>query len=354
MKNIISLLAVISALFVGCIESNKSELQLSSDEDFEIRDTNVIIGFKEKEIQSFQLSVNNSCEIEGENGTLISFSKNCFEFSGDSIKIHLIECYSIQSMLNNQLVTQTTNGTTLETDGMIYLCALSENGDTLLLKEDANVEVKMPTIRRKKGIEIFSGNEQDDYVVWNTTNVSLVPIEKGNQDNLEAPTIGQAAAPTSSPDSIWKNEEPINSSNGINLDDKIKDNNLLVYSFQISQLGWINCDRYLEGETQELMVTIDEKDKSAVYYMILKESNSIVVNSSTTKDHLSFNNIPIGQGVIIVGLRKKNGKLFFGIESFDNNEQILIMNKLKETSRDDVVSILLEYFGTDIWNRPIV
>ena len=217
---------------------------------------NLQVGLINRNSQFFEIDCSSGGKIKGKYGTVIIYKKNSFNKSERKVTIELIECYDIQSMISNSLTTQTISGNLLETDGMIYLNATNELGDTLSLIKDIRIEI--PAKQFKNDIQIFEGIKREDNKYWKLTKHKVIKrtkvIEEKKYAIVEKYVDVDYIFPPKDYDKISINED-------------IKDENIPNYIFNYSNLGWINCDRFIEGKTINLIVNVDEEFEKVKYYL---------------------------------------------------------------------------------------
>lgn len=346
------LFPIVVSLFVySCGSNSDSKNTSNTNTNEEINNTSTVAfegeGLNsETFIQTFEINPTKEQEIKGENGTVIIFPNGCFGNIRETVKVNLIECYSIPNILFNKLTTSTFDGKLLESDGMIYLNAFSEKGDTLKIKS-GKLKIQMPTIQVKEGIQIFEGIEDNDHINWKLSNEKMITKNVPVGDyTTEDEVISQNP----------KRKDSLSQNNVKKLvDKKIKNENLLSYVFQITKMGWINCDRYIESKNPvELIVEINPNDKAGKFYLVFGNSNSIVVGDemANTESKLIFKNIPKNEPITIVGMYTEGDKIFFAMKDYKVTGESISFPALTLTSRDDLSSAMLEKFGKDIWSRP--
>ncbi len=109
------------------------------------------------------------------------------------IKIAVKEYYSISDIILGGLST-TSNGKLLETGGMLYITATSNN-EKCDLKKGKNIEIAFPKKGNKDGMQLFNGNWQKEQINWTVdknsfdlaqifTNVDERPVYIGGNDAL--------------------------------------------------------------------------------------------------------------------------------------------------------------------------
>jgi len=144
---------------------------------------------KEIAIKTDTLHIDNTKDtlITGSKGTTLFFPKDAFAFSdGTSPKgkslIQLKECFSLSEMIRENLTTMSANQI-LETRGMIYVAAFSDNKD-LQIKPGKSYIIHFPkdTTDRSKVMNLYFGNtDKDDNMKWNIDTQSILkPIAKIN------------------------------------------------------------------------------------------------------------------------------------------------------------------------------
>lgn len=355
-----TLLLLGCSLILSCGSENDEEKCRSTEQNETFQDTTLDFTFfngqQERHVQVFEITSNREQEIKGKYGTIVSFPSSCFGEVEGTVRVELIECYSIQDMFFNSISTQTKDGRLLESDGMIYLNASSENGDKLQIK-NGKVNVKMPTGQLKKGVRIFEGEELDGRIVWNQSkeglkinNTSGVNVTSNRQD-ISVSTL-QLREKTFSMDSLL-----LTKSEGkpqVVIDKKIKNENLVGYIFQISKLGWINCDNYLEGETQKLLVNLDFGKENVICYLILDKYNTSLIPTrrSAINMQIEFLRVPVSEHFTLVALAANGDKIYLGMANYTKHEGEINCPELYPISRQELTNLLLDKFGKDIWNRP--
>lgn len=298
---------------------------------------------KDQNIQTYDINTSKNQIIKGKQGTVVTFPAQCFGKTQGKVKIELIECYSIQDMVLNGLSTQTTDGKLLESDGMIYLNALNEKGDTLEIKQ-GKVSVKMPTKQRKTDIRIFGGIENTHKITWNLLSNKIKQEIEPKNNQVEEEYLEDIPC---CEDSITYSKAKT-----VIIDKQIKNENLVNYIFNISKMGWQNCDRFIEGKTKQLTVNVPKESTGASYYLVLKNYNSSALPKQTTDGKLSFV-IPINEPFTIVALSSKGEDIYFNMIDYTGGKEEVDFSGLKPITRQELTDLLMRKFGKDIWSRPL-
>jgi hypothetical protein len=114
----------------------------------------------------------------------------------------------------------------------------------------------------------------------------------------------------------------------------INDAELNYYIFSVSNLGWINCDRFTEEK--ELTDFIVNAPGNAVQVkMIFSDINS-VLKAKGENDRYSFTGVPKNRTVTIFALKRENNTLLssFTKTKITNNERVNLV--FKETNLSDL------------------
>lgn len=129
-----------------------------------------LFSYFDQPLQTYNINPLNDTVIIGEQGTIISISRNSFLYKGsqepvtNEITITLKEYYKISDMLLANLSTM-SNGEILETGGMIYLEATADN-EELELRPDASIELKFPTQNKKDDMLLWYGSWNESVMNW--------------------------------------------------------------------------------------------------------------------------------------------------------------------------------------------
>jgi len=291
MKRIIYI--VVTGLLLSC--GDQTEIIEQKDNS-----TAEILSQFEKQSEFFTFLPDSVFNIIGKEGTEITIPMECLVHQDGTLPrgeiiLELKECYSAADIVFNNLTTQTKNGL-LETGGMIYLQAKSEN-NVLKVKHGKSIVIKFPKKGKiKKGMKLFKGKKEGDYIVWD---------EKPISDEAKA-TIATDTMYTESDNTIIYQKE------------------LDYYLFNSPQMDWLNCDKTIEGEITEMFVSIDTVIIPNVRVMF--PNLRLAAMPKLTGSKLNFYNIPIGEPATIIGFYKSDDKHYI------YKKEITISAKMKETA----------------------
>ncbi len=278
MRKIIYIL-FISLLLMSC--ENQTKVKQQKDNS-----TAEIFHYFEKQTGFFTFSPDSIFKVIGKEGTEITIPLECLVHQDGTlptgeITLELKECYSASDIVFNNLTTQTKNDL-LETAGMIYLQAKASDR-VLKVKEGKYIEIKFPKKGKiKKGMRLFKGKKERDYIVWEETPIS---------------DTARTIAPT---DTIYSEA----SSSGTFI---IYQKELDYYLFNSPAMGWLNCDKFIEIEKTEMFVFIDTIVVPNIR-LIMHRDIRLAAFAQLEGSNLSFYNIPLGELATIMGFYKSEGK----------------------------------------------
>lgn len=128
-----------------------------------------------KQHQVFEINTQNDTTITCKEGTVLNISKGSFinpkigkPITG-KVDLKVIEYYKLSDILLANLST-TSNGKQLETGGMLHMEAI-QNDINLVLKADKTIDISFPTQTKKPGMQLFSGEWNNEIINWNLENI---------------------------------------------------------------------------------------------------------------------------------------------------------------------------------------
>lgn len=301
---------LIYVFLIGLLVSCENSIEQQSKENTTVE----IFNYFEKQSEFFTFFPDSLFTIIGKEGTEITIFPECLVHQNGTLPtgkiiLEMKECYSAADVVFNNLTTQTKNGL-LETAGMIYLQAKSED-NVLKVKDGKSIVIKFPKKgKMKKGMRLFKGKKEQDYIVWD---------EKPISDEAKI-TIATDTIYTEADSAIIYQKE------------------LDYYLFNSPQMDWLNCDKTIEGEKTEMFVSI--------YTVIIPNVRVMFPNLRLAAmpkligSKLNFYNIPIGEPATIIGFYKSEGKHYI------YKKEITVKANMKETAVFREVS--LEELKTEV------
>ena len=375
-KNLIVLLISALLLFFGCSRKEKTDV---SDVLKKVYSVNNL----EKQIFLIDNAKDNS--IKGKEGTRIHFQKNTFvDKNGKIIKgkvdIELKEALTQIDRIMGNLIT-TYRGKPLETGGMIYLNAMSDNKQ-LVIASDKTIQVSIPTLAVQKdstnnpllrGMSLFEGKQDSTGISWEN------PVEIYNNSSpirytyspfimeddsinhfmsdsiffeVEKIRTGERILKTASDSTfkIGKHTITINpyfskGENNFNVDPTTE------YIFSINKLGWANIDRLLaDPRTKEVdfITSIDNQNEFKGVYISMITPTMYLPGYQRKDDTYCFShgddeemNLPVGETVIILATAYKNEQPYFAMKKIIISERQSLSMSLVGTTKEKLKQDLL-------------
>jgi hypothetical protein len=273
-------------------------------------------------------------DIYCDEGTVISFPDDAFVYeNGKSIKcsqvaIYVTEFYAMSDILESGLTT-TCNKRTLASAGMVYVEA-SCHGEKLKLKPGKKVAVSMPANNYDKKMKAFSGKLKNGILDWKVS---------GRVNNgLDASSTPIGDTVETGPYFTDSGEERYTSAfsePGVQQ----------AYLLTMSQLGWINCDRFYDMKTPtHLLVKADSVAKTCVA-MIFKQMKSVLPGFQFADHTTEFKNVPVGEEVTVLAYRvnEKAKQVTVGRQEVILGDTNLVQLDMQVISIADFKTLLEQY-----------
>ncbi|NBW36596.1 MAG: hypothetical protein EBR30_16555 [Cytophagia bacterium] len=296
--------------------------------------------------QSFTLVHDKAVKLETRNGAIITIEPNTFEFSDGmspdkTIHLDVKEVYQKSEMILDNLTT-TSDGRLLESLGMIFMEASSE-GKQLKLKRNKSISVSIPN---KNGIyngELFYGEKTDSVLNWkyagttrDITEVVEIVIPKSDRRNAIKRTtykyIDGVKEFVSDTTFIIKGDYASNVILSIGIDSAIgMPQN--TYEFQIENLGWINCDRFVEVQEKVDFTIKLENHSDPVGYLVFSSINSVMPVYFDKNGKAMLSNLPKDYNVDLLVIDKIKDDMMWvkkPLKIRSDNEMVLKTSKISK------------------------
>ncbi len=327
-------IAILSSFYLFLSRTPESETSKS---------TIKFISFEENK-QEFNINSDSLELIELENGTRLTIKpgsfmdKNGRKISGP-VKLQAKEVFEVSSMIMNGLST-TSNGKILESGGMVYIQALSNN-DTLTLLQP--ILVQIPNLLKIDEAEIFRGySTEQGFINWElvnyendtTFNTRMIITFDYGYDAVVEKTLRVLNQDTIELDSTIVYDEDL-------------DTAAVVYNrapeffySSIDKLGWINIDKFKEIENQsELNILSNIADTYG--YLIFKNQRT-VLPLKFTNSQFSSEELPANiEAIVVLFATNQEGNHFYK-QSITLGRDTSIDARLKQLSEQDLIEQLSE------------
>lgn len=131
-------------------------------------------------------------------------------------------------------------------------------------------------------------------------------------------------------ESFEKRVDSIKATNGILA--TISNNDIQRYSFSSSNLGWINCDRFVNSKKSKVKFKLKIKDTKGTNVKLVFKNISSILPSKKNADEFDFGNIPIDEEVVVIAIKKTKDKLFLAKEETTIKAKPKLNLEFKEVS----------------------
>jgi len=115
-------------------------------------------------------------------------------------------------------------------------------------------------------------------------------------------------------------------------------NELGRYAMTISNLGWINCDRFYDYPYEQLKQLAILQDEEATFFLVFHDIRSML----SAKNHgnlYEFPRVPTGQKVTIVGLQVRENQSYLYTKELTMNENFKIAPQFRKSSLTEIKSV---------------
>ena len=334
MKNLTKSLLLFTILGLINCTTQKEKLD-SADEIYrqqEVVKLNNILRKYEVPSQKFKISFDKSSKIKGKNGTAILVNPNDLEtVEGkpitETIEVELKE-FSNQSQLFRNNAQTVSDGKILVSGGAYYI-NMTSKGQQLKLKDGKVLTIEFPKLSDSEMSLFYGQKDSLGKIDWQKSETKFaaavtsinIEVAKAKPANVVPNPPMPTFVNQNLKDTLEEFKKSLSSEEKTQVSRVIEDNSeiaLQVYkAIEIKQLGWINCDRFLEiKEVTNLKFEFNTKDSIVVanVYLVFKDINSVMESSYFSFKgktyNSSFDNIPVGSKVMLVAISEKKGKVY--------------------------------------------
>lgn len=199
---------------------------------------------------------------------------------------------------------------------------------TLLAKEAIRVLKLIPKLKPGK---------QRDYTVIVPYSLPInFNVDGSTKNNPSAITIKDKTSFEKKFEAQFKNRDSVSGTST----KVITASTVSRYAFYGSQLGWINCDRFIRSNKDAIKFKLKIKDADgADVKMVFKSYNSILP-SKRVKDVYDFGTVALNEEVVLVAIKMIEDNLFLGITNATTKEISELKFDFKAVSLDQLKSEL--------------
>jgi hypothetical protein len=344
----------------------------------EVEKLNSVLKQYETKPQTFTVSGSKKSEVKGRKGTLITVDPAMLETTdgkplGKKIEVDLKEVTNAADFVYAN--SQTVSDGKLLVSGGAYKINMTSDGSTLRIKQGKTLSVRFPRMT-DDNMELFYGQRDSlGQMNWKQAREKFVKKETEIKGSTTSLSVGSMPAsrndkPTATlvaPDLSKRDGKVIYQKNGSLMvgdtmsmtkaerkkyledvaaaEKKEKTYDELYNSMNISSLGWINCDRFLNINSTDLIVEFPAADsiESAKIFVVFKSINSVIsINYFNQIDSLkhTFSNMPIDYKAKLIALTMKGDKAYADAQDIIIEKDKAITLHMKETSAGEFKKLL--------------
>jgi len=119
------------------------------------------------------------------------------------------------------------------------------------------------------------------------------------------------------------------------------------YSFNISGLGWVNCDKFANYRASRLagfaLATADEFKATYFNAIVIFDRQNLTLQGYWNNGTISFPQLPIGESVNVVCVGAKGGKVYSAIQKFIIQKDEKNTLQFKETTPEEFRNALARF-----------
>ncbi len=262
--------------------------------------------------------------VTGQRGTKIFINPKDLETQdgqsfGKNIEVELKELTNTGELLRAN--AQTISNDSILVSGGAYYIAITSNGEQLRLKNGMSLKVQFPKLSNNEMTLFYGQRDNLGRMNWQKSNKKFEQNVESARAKLGIALMPQPTRSTRleySEGNFNQKEHAEEDDSTISPEVKVrnyKDRKIAqkVYDeTELTKLGWINCDRFLETELKtDLYVSFSPNDslKYANVYLIFKDINSVIQADFYSDESPQFDNLPIGYKTKLIAYTVKNEKI---------------------------------------------
>ncbi len=120
----------------------------------------------------------------------------------------------------------------------------------------------------------------------------------------------------------------------------IKQSEIERYSFAVSNLGWINCDRFARMTGKRVRYRLKVKDAEGANLKMVFKSISSILPSRKYRNSFDFGIVPEGEEISLVAIKKVDNKIYLGTKDTETKKISELDLNFKEVSLEELKKAL--------------
>lgn len=254
----------------------------------------------------------------------------------EPILIELQEVFDKSEMILNGIGT-VSNGKLLESFGMVFIKAMSD-GEELTLRNDMPITISIPNKREGYNGELFYGTKTSDGLNWEYTGpksdtivVETIEEVKGGIEIVRVKTYA-----------ITNGLKVLisDTNQGLNYDSistgEFEMKPFESYQFEITKLGWINCDRFINIVDKSTLEVELKNFSHPIGYLVFSNLNSVMGIMFDEQGVALIEELPDGYPVELVVIDKMKDKFFWVKKSLVNGSDARVILKTKAIDKKEL------------------
>lgn len=354
MKYIFSFLIILLFNAVACITPDSKSQEEKNSILSDKRKLDSVLTLQEAPSQFINTSAQKPTTIIGRKGTILYINPEDLVTGdgsplGSEIRVELKELTNQRDLLKARAQT-TSNGRLLVSGGAYYI-NLTSNGQQLNLKEGKSLGVQFRKNSNQEMGLFYGQRDSLGKMNWLPTGQSLVRLPQTD-------TTGHSTVNDGYNGEIDQIIDYLNETSGedsLSDEDKKRIENWkrtnktqyeLYEKVNLTQLGWINCDRFYEDENlTNLKFAFSNSDSvtSGMAYLVFKDINSIMesryMDIGQLKGEGSFNDIPVGEKVQLIVVAIKGEKMYSHVNNITIKANETVPAVLRETKVSEIANL---------------
>ena len=304
--------------------------------------------FEPKPSQYFLIDPKRDTLILGNEGTKLHFPAGCLQTKA-KVMVELKEHYSMADYLKSGLAT-TSNGKMIESGGVIYLNAVENNASKKQVKinPDKGVGAEFTLDKKKPGMQIFIKDPSKSRINWISQDSfgykevwQMTETIYDDQDNIISQITYKSKAEweqhlkeveaEKKEMEIKQEAERKEAERKQKLQmqaekNKSKSDKML----QIYNLGFINCDRFINEQQKTFVVNLNNSKESgtANYYLVFKDIRGVMTGYASD-NVLSFGNVPVNRIATLIAISFEGKQGYYYSRSLVTGNQANLQIDLK-------------------------
>ncbi|WP_299363416.1 hypothetical protein [Winogradskyella sp.] len=122
---------------------------------------------------------------------------------------------------------------------------------------------------------------------------------------------------------------------------EISNTELERYTFATTNLGWINCDRFVRSAERKIRYEVKIKDVEGANVKMIFKSISSILPGKSINGQVDFGEVPLNEDVILLVIKKKGDKIYLGKKEVKTKTVSELDLEFKEVTIDELKTELI-------------